>query len=319
MIHFKSIAGAAASHAIQPGDLLRLLAVVALWALCYPLIVTGLAYAPPLHFAGLRALVAGAFLVITAVALRCPLPSGRKIWLALSLIGLTTTAFGFAGMFLAGDRTSPGLATVLSNIQPLLAAALAYVFLAERLRARQWTALAIGFAGISVIAFSSVAAGPGGTTLVGIALVLLAAAGVAVGNILLKRIALHVDPLMAVGWQLLLGAMPLLLGARIWEGGQSVTWSVPFLLALSTLAVLGTAVASLLWFQLLQRVQLSRLNTFTFLTPLIGLSIGLGFYDERLTTTEWFGGALVVLAILLTTWRQGSTTPALVHAVRRKI
>jgi hypothetical protein len=36
---------------------------------------------------------------------------------------------GFSGMFLAGGLVSPGLATVLANIQPLIATVLGYFVL----------------------------------------------------------------------------------------------------------------------------------------------------------------------------------------------
>jgi len=75
----------------------RLSLVVVLWALCYPLVGTGLDAAPPLTFAALRALVGGTALGLVAVALRRPFPRGRTMgWAALG--GALATGLGFAGM-----------------------------------------------------------------------------------------------------------------------------------------------------------------------------------------------------------------------------
>lgn len=76
-------------------------------------------------------------------------------------------------------------------------------------------------------------------------------------------------------------------------------WSGAFVAALAVLAVLGTAVASLLWFRLLERNALSRLNTFTFLTPLFALTIGILFFGERPGPVQWAGTALVLTAAVL--------------------
>jgi drug/metabolite transporter (DMT)-like permease len=93
-------------------DICHLALVMFLWALCFPLIVVGLALAPPLTFAALRAFVAGVGLLLPAVLLRRAWPRGWRVWLGLLGVGLTTSSMGFGGMFLAGGLVSPGLATV---------------------------------------------------------------------------------------------------------------------------------------------------------------------------------------------------------------
>lgn len=89
------------------------------------------------------------------------------------------------------------------------------------------------------------------------------------------------------------------LSARIVEASESVLWHSEFVVTLSTLSILGTAVAFVLWFSLLQRYELNRLNTFTFLTPVFALSLGALFFAERLSAPEWMGTALVVTAAIL--------------------
>src|SRR5688500_10092026 len=114
------------------GTELRLVLVMALWAACFPLIALGLSSAPHLAFASMRAVLAGVCLLGLGSLLGRPMPAGRHAWALLALAGFGTT-LGFLGMFHAAEFISPGLATVIANAQPLLAAVLAYVFLAERL------------------------------------------------------------------------------------------------------------------------------------------------------------------------------------------
>lgn len=276
-----------------------------LWALCFPLITLGLAFAPPLMLAALRSFVAGAGLLLPALILRRPWPRGWRVWLALTGAGLSLTALGFGGMFLAGGEVTPGLATVLANVQPLLAAALAFFVLGERLGPRRRVGLALGFAGILLVAVPGFASGSANSSPLGVAYIALGAVGVAVGNVLLKWLAGRVDLLVAMGWQLVLGGLPLLAGALRFEAAQPVTWNLTFVIVLLSLALPGTALAFTLWFSLLHRAELTRLNTFTFLTPVFALIIGALFFAETLTLLE-LGGVLLILAGLTWISRQPS-------------
>jgi drug/metabolite transporter (DMT)-like permease len=73
------------------------------------------------------------------------------------LVGLGATSMGFLGMFHAAEFVSPGLATVIANVQPIIAAALAHVFLGERLMVIGKIGLAVGLAGIAAIAWPGLA------------------------------------------------------------------------------------------------------------------------------------------------------------------
>jgi len=280
-------------QAIRKRDVAGLLAVSFLWALCYPLIAIGIRFAPPFAFAALRALIAGVALMALAWALGRPVPRDLRTWAMLAAIGLGTTSLGFLGMFDASRYVSPGLATVIANGQPLLAAVLAHLFLAERLGPMQRLGLLLGFLGIVVISLPQFSDQTRASFAVGVTYIAFAAAGVAVGNILMKALGRRVDALVATGAQTLIGALPLSAGALLIERPAAVVWSPMFLASLLSLALFGTALAYWLWFALLARVPFSRANAFTFVTPIVGFAIGVVFFGERL-------GIAAVVGLLLT-------------------
>lgn len=144
------------STALSRGTVTLLVLVAFLWALCFPLISLGLGSAPPLTFAGLRAVIAGGVLVGIAFSLGRPLPRSGRVWLGLVLVGLSATSLGFFGMFIGGGLVDPGLATVIENPQPLIASVLAWMILGEALDPGRRLGLALGFAGILLIAFTSI-------------------------------------------------------------------------------------------------------------------------------------------------------------------
>lgn len=275
----------------------RAVLVMLLWALCFPLISVGLSMASPLYFAAMRAFLAGAALLLLGAALRRPFPAELRSWISLIGIGASATGLGFLGMFLASEFVAPGFATVIANTQPLIAAVLAALLLGERLRSRDRTGLLLGFAGVVTMVLPRLLADGGGAYSRGVALIVLAAIGVAVGNILMKRVADRVDPLMAMGLQLAFGGVPLLLAAAIMESPSAALGTPRFLGVVSALALLGTAWPFYLWFSLLRSSALSRANAFSFLTPVFGIVIGLGFFGETASLAEFGGIALVLLGM----------------------
>ncbi len=220
-------------------------------------------------------------------------------------------------MFHAAEFIAPGMATVIANTQPLLAAALAYLVLNERLGAYGTIGLSLGFVGIAVIAPPGFTSGQGNDNyLLGVAYVLLATGGITVSNVAFKRVAGTVDALMAAGLQLLIGMVPLGMIATLTESPTKVTWSTKFVLILFSLALPGTSVVYWLWLSALETLPLNQANAYTFLVPVFGLSIGIAFYGEVLTRSLAVGASLAFLGIVVV-HRSGNTESAAIeHAVR---
>ncbi|GIT88666.1 MULTISPECIES: DMT family transporter [Roseobacter] len=275
----------------------KIVMAMLLWALCFPLITAGLQYSPHLTFATLRAVLAGVALVLIAIFLRRPIPHGRRTWLTLCVVGVGATSLGFVGMFHAAEFVSPGLATVVANAQPLLAAMLGVAWLGERLAKVGWGGLLIGFAGILVIALPQLANEVQDGTAIGFAYIVLAAVGVTISNVAIKSIAGEVDGLFAMGFQMLIGSVPLAVAALLLEDQSAIQWTSVFVVSLLGLALFGSALVYWLWFSVLEVVELNRAIVFSFLVPIFGLTIGALFFGERLSAVQLFGILLVIVGI----------------------
>jgi len=277
----------------------RIVLVMLLWAICYPLILAGFAYAPLMTFAALRAFLSGAVLVGVGMALGRPWPRGGRVWITLIAIGMGATSLAYLGMFHAAEFVSPGIATVVSNAQPLLAAVLASMFLGEHLGRRGKLGLALGFAGIGFIALPQLLTARAETYLIGFGYILLAALGITISNVLIRYLAPKVDAVMAMGCQMLIGGVPLLVAAFALERPFTVVWAPQFLLALGGLSLFGSALAYWLWNMVLRETPLNVANAFSFLVPVFGLSMGALFFGERLGWFEGFGILLTLAGIAL--------------------
>jgi len=279
-------------------------AVMVLWAICYPLILLSVDYAPIMLTAFFRAFIAGFFLIAIAFLLKRPFPTSLKHWFFITLIGLTATSVGFWGMFFAGSIVSPGLATVLTNAQPIIATTLGWFILKEHINKATAALMATGFLGIVMISGESLL-GYDNLLPLGTLYIFIATLGIAISNILLKLTAKTIDIFYAMGLQLVVGSIPLAVYSYLTRGdtGASLVFSLfdspAYLLLAIGLAVPGTAIPFLIWFWLMDKAPLYRLNIYSFLTPVFGLLLGWYYFDEALNSWQWIGIFIVAASISL--------------------
>ena len=292
----------------------RLLLVVCLaagYAGCYSAIKAGLAYAPPLRFAGLRAVVGGAALLGLVLILGKPLVPARRFWPGVAALALTGTFLSFGATFLSPGRTGAGIASVLGNTGPLLVVILAAIFLREPVTRAKAAALVLGLAGVSLIAYPAIT-DPARRGALGAILPLVAAGGTAVQSVIVKRLEIGEALLPVTAWQCVLGGLPLLLVSAVVERGAVVVWSPTFLSLFLFLTLVGTSAATALWFWLVQDEDVGRLSLQLFLVPVFGLILAMALFREPIGMLETAGTAIVVLGIGLVareSWRSARTQP----------
>ncbi len=271
--------------------------LAALYAVCYSAIKQGLAYGPPLTFAGLRALLAGAALLALLVVRRRRLIPPRRLWPGVITVAATGTFLAYGAMFLSPGHTGAGIASVLGNTAPLVTLALAVPFLGESITQAKAAAVVLGLAGVSLIAYP-VISDPVHAGALGALLPLGAATGFAVSSVVVKLMRLGDLVLEVAAWQLLLGGGALLATAVLLEpAAGGVRWAPAFIALLALLALLGTALTTVVWYWLVQRDEVGRLSVALFFVPVIGLGLGVALFGERLGVAELAGTALIVTGL----------------------
>ena len=263
--------------------------VTAAWGGCFVTIRWGLRDAPVLWFATLRALVAGVALLAVARVQRRPRPAGARQWSLVGQLAVTNASIGFAAMFASVNGLATGSAAVLTNAQPLLILLPAWWLYGERVTARTFLGLVVGFAGLVVVAVP----GGGGS---GAWLSILAAAAITAGTLLSRRLD-GIDVVQAAGWHFLIGGAVLAAVAGAVEGVPRIDWTPRFVLSLAFLALVGSALAFWAWFTETLRSPLGQLAAWTFLAPVFGIVFGLVLAGER--PGGWtVAGMVLVLASL---------------------
>ncbi|MGK7937495.1 MAG: DMT family transporter [Xenococcaceae cyanobacterium] len=274
----------------------------------------------PLFMAGIRLVPAGFLILIVAAFTRRSQPQTIKAWLWIFLFALVDGAM-FQGFLSQGlVRTSAGLGSVMIDSQPLAVAIMSKFLFKEIIGFWGWLGLAIGIGGISLIGipdhwiYSVVQGNPGLINLDwhnlannGEWLMLLASLSMAVGTVMIPFISRHVDPVVATGWHMIIGGLPLF-GLSWWcESEQWVNLNWHHWLSLGYATVFGSAIAYGLFFYLASKGNLTSLSALTFLTPVFALLFGNIILAEILSPLQSVGVCLTLVSIFLINQREKIT------------
>ncbi|CAM3529008.1 DMT family transporter [Nocardioides zeicaulis] len=247
------------------------------------------------------ALGAGRLLVAALVVLPLVLRRGwvsptRREWGLLALGGLGW--FGVYNLALnAGERhVDAGTAAMIIQIGPVIVALVAVPLFGERLHAWLVAGMVVGFAGVAVIARGS--SDDPDASLVGVLLVLLAAAMYAVGVLTQKVLLRRLPSVQVVLVSFLIGAVTCLpfagdLPGIVADGGAELWWVV-------YLGVFPTAIAFTTWAFALTHTDAGALSLTTFLVPLIATFVAWVTIDEVPPSLTFVGGALAIVGVLMT-------------------
>jgi drug/metabolite transporter (DMT)-like permease len=209
----------------------------------------------------------------------------------------------FSLMVTGQTLIASGLASVLNATTPLFTVVVMAVAGEERLFARRVAGVIAGLIGVVILrgGFGLDTAGQAGQAGqgIGVLLCLSAAASYGVAALLARRQLANSPPLATATFQLLASSAMMVFVAGIFDR----PWTLPMPGAATWLAVLGlaalsTALAYIVFFQILRRSGATNVMLVTLLIPVTAILLGYLVLGERISLLE-IGGALVIGSALL--------------------
>jgi len=265
------------------------LAVVFVWGTNFVVIRLGLNALPPLFFATLR-------FVFVFVPGFLFLPKPKVAWSNLAFYGVCIGLFQFGLLFIAmKGQISPGLASLVVQMQVFFTIGLSMWRSGEKLRPHQMAAFALAIAGMGVIA----AHNGQGTSILGVALVLLAALGWALGN-QAGREAGQINMLAYVVWAAMFSVPPLLALSFLVEGPATIVEGIRHATLTTWAAVLWQSVGNTMfgyacWAWLLSRYPAATVAPISLLVPVFGFASSAIILGEPLPPWK-IGATLLIMA-----------------------
>ena len=247
-------------------------------------------------------------LMLIVAARRQPLKIHPSQWLPLAAAGLFSIGAFNVLLAFAQLSASTSRAAVITFTMPVWTVLMARVLLGERFDSRRLLGLALGVAGLGVLAWPLIAAG---TFTIGLVYALLAGVLWAAGTVLSKRYPVSAPPMSIAAWQLAVGAGGAATGMLLFEGLALPEQLAPVTLAaLAYHVLLAQAIAYALWFACLANLPAGVASLGILTVPAIGVFGAMTVLGERPTTTDFAGLALVIAAATAVLWPRSHTASA---------
>lgn len=271
----------------------------------------------PFFLAGVRLVPAGVLVLVVAAIFKLPQPKTVKGWLWILAFAVVDGTM-FQGFLAAGlVRTGAGLGSVMIDSQPIAVALLSSWLFGEIIGLWGWLGLSIGVFGISLIGlpdrwiYSFI---QGDYTAINLDwlslfdngewLMLLASLSMAVGTVMIPYLSRHCDPVVATGWHMIIGGLPLFAWSWLQESQQWTNMNLQNWLSISYATVFGSAIAYGIFFYLASKGNLTSLSALTFLTPVFALLFGSIILAEVLSPIQSIGVCLTLVSIYLINQRE---------------
>ncbi|WP_016700388.1 DMT family transporter [Actinoalloteichus spitiensis] len=229
---------------------------------------------------------------------------GRQVTIgALSQSGYLLTVYWAIGL-----GVSTGTTALIDGMQPLVVAALVGPLLGAAVTGRQWSGLGLGFAGVVLVTWSDATA-PGNDVPAWAYLVPFAGMLCLVAATFLERRATtSTPPMRALAVHCATSAV-VFSAIALATGSAAPPTSGQFWIAMSWLVVLSTFGGYGLYWYLLRRVGVTRVNTLMFLVPPVTTLWGGLMFDEPLTAGTAVGLTLALAATWAVTRASGESAP----------
>lgn len=235
-----------------------------------------------------------------------PVPESSTQWAGLFSLGITGV-FLYNFLFLKGlSWTTATNGALIAAFNPLLTAVLSAVWLKERMRPVQSAGLLLALLGVGVVITNGsievllrLSFNPGDLLILG------ATVAWALYTTLGKRVLSRISPLVASAYASLFGTL-LLLPAAALEG--SLVSGVHRLtvygwISVLQLALLGTVVGFVWWYEGVKKLGAARAAAFVNLVPVFGVLLSTLILSEMMHPPQFIGGILVVAGVGIGTLR----------------
>jgi drug/metabolite transporter (DMT)-like permease len=248
--------------------------------------------------------LASATLLLAAIAVvrlgpRATLAAIRDKWAWLVVIGIVNTAIPFWLLSWGEKRIDSGLASIIQGAVPIFNALLAFAFFREsRVSGLRLVGLGIGFVGVALL----VGEQPHGKLLAALAVVAMALC-YAIGTLLAGRYLRGTPPLVVALASTAVSTIAVLPAGVI--QAPSGMWHGKTIAAILVLGLVGTGIAYLLFFALIQQAGANYATLVTYLVPPIALAYGAIFLGEHFGAWAFASLALILVGVALATGSVG--------------
>ena len=283
----------------RSADLGLLLVLGVLWGSSYLFIKIAVAEVPAVTLVAARLVLGAAILWLLLLATRRSMPRSRRLWGAFAVMGFLNGALPYSLIFWGEQYIDSSLAALLQATMPIFTVILAHFWARdERLTWLKVAGVFVGFVGVGLLMVADLRQGLHANLLGQLAIVgssvSYAAAAIFARNRLRGQ-----PPLVSTTGQLTMGAVFTLPLSLIVDRPFDLSPSWAAVGSWLALTLLGTVVAYVIYYALVERTNATFVSTVTYVIPVNGLILGALVLGEPINATLLGSLALILLGVLL--------------------
>ena len=284
---------------MSPSQWLLLVFLSVLWGGSFFFVGVAVHEVPALTLVFFRVAIAAAALYLLVRILGHELPRSAKAWQPFVVMAILNNIIPFLMITIGQKEIASGLASVLNATTPLWTVVIAHLFTSdEKLTANRALGVVVGVCGVAVLMGPKALTGEV-SSIFGMLCVIAATISYGFAGLWGRRLK-ETTPLVAATCQLTASSLLLLPVAAIVDR----SWALPLpstavLLSIIGLALLSTALAYIVFFQILQVSGPTNVMLVTLLVPISAVLLGTMILGERLSLQQFAGAAVIGSALLI--------------------
>lgn len=270
---------------------------VSIWATGFVVARLVAPHVDPLTFLAYRYVLSASAFAGIAAAVRAPWPRGVRGWRDALVAGVLMQGIYLGGVFWSVRHGLPaGISALVTGLQPLLTAMLAFPLLGERVGAHRWAGIGLGFGGALLVLQPQLRAGPGGVL---VAPLLACGAGmvaITLGTIWQKRTASTADLRTNAAVQFIGAAVVTIPVAALTEAARfDASWQAWTGLAWAVCGLSLGAISLLLI--LIKRGAVAGVASLFYLVPPVVAVLAFALFGEQLSAVQVAGMAVAATGV----------------------
>lgn len=282
--------------------IIQFLFLCIVWGTTWLAIKISLEGIPPTLGAATRFSVAFVGLAIYALLRRTKLRVNKKEFWLLALTAFLVYALDYGMIYWAEQYISAGVAAIFFATFPLFTSIISnFIFKHEKFQWHQFVGLMVGFAGIVLVFYDQIAVTSfDRLVILGSLAVILGAASAALALIIVKVRLPKMDPVALTFHQTWMGVILLLMFGLVAEDIGSIQINLRVGSAVLYLGIIGSSVAFVIWYKLLQVLNSITLSLVIYITPIVALVCDYLVFGDIISIRSFIGVAITFIGIAIT-------------------
>ncbi len=281
-------------------NFLLLLTLAGCWGPSFLFIKIAVEYVPPIAITAIRMGIGATILFVILTLKSIKIPPLKPVLKIFTISALLQGAVPFSLFGFAEKTVDSAFAAIVGGAAPLFAMVMAhYCFANDRMTKAKIYGAILGFGGVFLLILPTIFSAH--AEIFGVLILLCAAICYASAFVYSKKFIKVTDfqPFVIPFIQLVISFVILTVTSAIFEDHSNMkNASQAAIISLCGLGVIGTAIAFVIYYKLIEYTSVTYISMVNYLLPVFGTVLGMLILNEQLSWNDYLGGILILFGVM---------------------